>query len=306
MKQFVQLLILVGCGTACFSQAADSKADSLRQAGNLEKAIEAYTNEFRKFPGNQKNTYDLACAYALAFQKDSAYHYLDIALKNDYSLWALADTDLYALTDDLRWAAVENRQLAKFQEKEGTLEQPEYARELLRILVKDQALDYYIKQARKYYMEKGAIPQWYYPIAAYKKQIGETSFNDLQQLIARYGWPKYSTVGKLAADAHLLVINHQEADSVRKKYLPQIKRSCLEQEGSCVEYAKIQDRILVNDNKPQRYGMQFRYNAQRQLEPFPIADPEHVDKRRKAIGLEALKVYLKRKIDYDWKVIQKN
>jgi hypothetical protein len=46
--------------------------------------------------------------------------------------------------------------------------------------------------------------------------------------------------------------------------------------------------------------MQFRYNAARKLEPFPIKDPESVDQRRKAIGLEPLKDYLKRKIDYDW------
>jgi len=127
----------------------------------------------------------------------------------------------------------------------------------------------------------------------------------MQQLLEEYGWPKYSTVGKLAADAPLLVINHHESDSVRIKYLSQIKQSCLEKEGSCMEFAKIQDRILVNNNKPQIYGMQFRYNAKRNLEPFPIIDPEYVDKRRKIIGLESLKYYLKRKINYDWKVIQK-
>ena len=115
-----------------------------------------------------------------------------------------------------------------------------------------------------------------------------------------------AVVGDLAADAPLLVINHHEDDSVRKKYLPQIKQSCLEKEGSCMEYAKIQDRILVSDNKPQIYGMQFRYNAERNLEPFPIKDPEYVDQRRRNIGLESLRDYLKRKINYNWTVIQIN
>ena len=72
-----------------------------------------------------------------------------------------------------------------------------------------------------------------------------------------------------------------------------------------MEYAKINDRILVNTNKLQTYGMQFRYNSKRQLEPFPIKDPEYVDQRRKAIGLEPLQQYLKRKINYDWTVPQK-
>ena len=60
-----------------------------------------------------------------------------------------------------------------------------------------------------------------------------------------------------------------------------------------MEYAKIQDRILVNQNLPQIYGMQFRYNADRNLEPFPILDPAKVDQRRREIGLEPLKDYLK-------------
>ncbi|MBE9489941.1 MAG: hypothetical protein IMY67_06580, partial [Bacteroidetes bacterium] len=67
----------------------------------------------------------------------------------------------------------------------------------------------------------------------------------------------------------------------------------------------IQDRILVNENKPQIYGMQFRYNTERKLEPFPIIDPEYVDQRRKEIGLEPLKDYLKRKINYNWTIDQK-
>ena len=280
MQHLAKLIILILISNFCFSQSPNPKADSLRQAGTLEKAIEAYKNEYHKFPKKQKNTYNLACAYALAFQKDSAYHYLDIALKEDNSLWALADTDLYALIDDPRWTTIENQQLEKFQEKNGILKQPEYTKELLKIILKDQALDYYIKQARKYYMEKGEIPQWYYPLGAYKKQIGQENYSNLQQLIDKYGWPKYSTVGELAADAPLLVINHHEDDTVRKKYLFQIKQSCFEQEGSCMEYAKIQDRVLVNDDKPQIYGMQFRYNAERQLEPFPIKDPEYVDEKQ--------------------------
>ena len=39
--------------------------------------------------------------------------------------------------------------------------------------------------------------------------------------------------------------------------------------------------------------------------PFPIKDPEYVDQRRKAIGLEPLSIYLKRKINYSWTIPQK-
>ena len=52
-----------------------------------------------------------------------------------------------------------------------------------------------------------------------------------------------------------------------------------------MQYAKIQDRIIVNEDKQQIYGMQFRFNAVRVLEPFPIIDPEYVDQRRSDIWI---------------------
>ena len=47
------------------------------------------------------------------------------------------------------------------------------------------------------------------------------------------------------------------------------------------------------------------YTNDRKLEPFPIVDPEFVDQRRFEIGLEPIQDYLKRKIDYDWTIVQK-
>lgn len=306
MKQLLNLIIFSLFVTICFSQSLTSKADSLRDEGNLEAAISVYKQADFKSSNNADNTYNLACAYALTYQIDSAFHYLNIALRDNRTLWALADSDLFSLTDDSRWNEIENIQLKKFQEKNGQLQQLNYAKDLLSIILKDQALDYYIKQARSLYMKNGYIPQWYYPLGSYKQQIGQDNYKTMQGLIKKFGWPKYSTVGKLAADAPLLVINHHESDSVRKQYLPQIKKSCEEGEGSCMEYAKIQDRILVNEDELQLYGMQFRSTENRTLEPFPIKDPEYVDKRRKEIGLEPLKDYLKRKINYDWTIKQKN
>lgn len=305
MRDVIKTAILILVGHLGFSQTPP-QAYKLREEGKLDEAINAYKKVYQKTPHKRDNTYNLACAYALTFQKDSAYHYLQIALKDDSSLWALSDTDLYALIDDARWSLIEKNQIKKFEKENGPLTQPEYTKELLKIIMCDQALDYYIDQAKKVYAKQGYIPQWYYPLAFMKQTIGQDNFSNMKKLIKKYGWPKYSTVGKLAADAPLLVINHHLSDEVRKKYIPIIKQSCLEGEGSCIEYAKIQDRILVNDNKPQIYGMQFRYDSKRALEPFPIIDPEHVDKRRKEIGLEPLKDYLKRKINYNFNILQKD
>lgn len=302
--KLITTILVVSITTLCFGQL--STGDKLRNDGNLTGAINAYTESYKEDAKNKTNTYNLACAYALTYQIDSAYHYLNIALEKDHTLWALSDPDLISMFDDERWKTVIELQLEKYQKENGALKDPEYAIKLLTIIKRDQGLDYYLDQAKKDFMKKGKAPFWYYPLGDMKEKLNQSNFLEMQKLLEEHGWPKYSTVGKLAADAPLLVINHHPSDEVRKQYLDQVKNACLSGEGSCMEYAKIQDRILVNDDLPQIYGMQFRYNKKRKLEPFPIQNPEHVDFRRKKIGLETLNVYLKRKIDYDWNIKQSN
>lgn len=289
-----------------YSFGQSINADQLRNEGNLEGAIVEYEKIYVQEPENRTNTYNLACAYALTYyQMDSAFHYLSIALRDDKSLWPLSDPDLISMITDPRWKDIEAQQMDKYQAEKGPLKEPEYARKLVMLIKKDQALDYYIDLAKKHFMEKGNAPHWYFPLSAMKQEIAKSNFTEMQSLLEEYGWPKYSTVGKLAADAPLVIINHHESEDIRKQYLAQIKGACIIGEGSCMEYAKIQDRILVNTDQLQIYGMQFRYNDKRELEPFPIINPEYVDSRRKEIGLEPLNEYLKRKINYDWKVKQK-
>lgn len=301
MKNLLLLIFFV----FSINSLSQSKGDNFRKEGDLEKAINAYKSEYRKNKLNSTNTYNLACAYALTYQKDSAFHYLSIALKNDTRLWALADNDLLTLTKDKRWKEVEKNQFVRFEAKNGKLKKANYAKQLLRLIMKDQALDYQLDMAKRFYRKNGKIPHWYYPIAELKKEIGSKNFSSVKQLITDHGWPTYTMVGKLAADAPLIIINHLEGEEMRIKYLPQIKEACLQKEGSCMEYAKINDRILVNTNRLQVYGMQFRYNSKNQLEPFPIKDPEYVDQKRITIGLEPIKKYLKRKINYNWAIQQK-
>jgi hypothetical protein len=297
-------LALITFTISAFAQT--SIADSLKREGLLDLAIKEYTNTFKTDPQNQQNTYKLASAFALTYyQNDKAFYYLNIALQSDSSLWALADPDLIGMAEDERWKDIISQQMTKYQLKNGKLSHPKYAEKLLDVIRRDQVLDYQIKLARKYYMENGLFPHWYYPIEKMKREIAENNFQLMEDMISEYGWPKYSMVGDLAADAPLLVINHHESKEVRKKYLTAIEVNCLIGQGSCMEYAKIQDRILVDEGKLQIYGMQFRYTYDRTLEPFPIVDPEYVDQRRLSIGLEPIKDYLKRKIDYDWKIIQK-
>lgn len=300
MKKILYVLFLM-FNTLIFSQ---SKGDNHRNNGSLEKAIMAYKLDLKTKPNDYMLNYNLACTYAIMYQKDSAFIYLDKALKNDNSLWALADNDLFSLSNDSRWNTIENQQIEKFQSKKIKLKKPKYAKELLHLIMKDQALDYQLDLAKKHFMKNGEAPHWYYPLGEMKSKIIKGNFEKMEVLIKENGWPTYTNVGKIAADGPLLVINHHPKEAIRIKYLPKIKEACLKGEGSCMEYAKIQDRILVNTGKPQLFGMQFRYDENRNLVPFPILNPEFVDKRRTKIGLNSLKKYLKRKINYNFNTKQ--
>lgn len=288
----------------CSILNSQNKGDLQRNRGNLQSAINSYKKDLSLKKEDYTLNYNLACIYAIMYKKDSAFHYLKKALKTNNSLWALADNDLFSLTSDIRWKSIENQQIEKFQNHNHKLKNPKYAIELLRLIMKDQALDYQLDMAKRFYVDNNTAPHWYYPIAAMKKEITKNNFNKMEALIKKYGWPTYSKVGKIAADGPLLVINHHAKDSIRIKYISKIKEACLNKDGSCIEYAKIQDRILVNSGKPQLYGMQFKYDSSRNLIPFPIYKPHLVDKRRKKIGLKSLKQYLKKKINYNFNTIQ--
>ena len=55
------------------------------------------------------------------------------------------------------------------------------------------------------------------------------------------------------------------------------------------------DRIQVNENKPQKYGSQIKYNNDtKSFELFPLEDESKVDEWRKEVGLGNLAGYVAR------------
>jgi Family of unknown function (DUF6624) len=59
-------------------------------------------------------------------------------------------------------------------------------------------------------------------------------------------------------------------------------------EADPADVAMLEDRILVLEGKPQQYGTQFDWDDDGVLNPRPIANPEDVDERRRAVGLGPL------------------
>ncbi len=60
-------------------------------------------------------------------------------------------------------------------------------------------------------------------------------------------------------------------------------------------YALFKDRVLLREGKKQVYGSQTSYDHEaREHFVAPLEDPDHVDERRKSMGLGPLVDYVKR------------
>jgi len=126
--------------------------------------------------------------------------------------------------------------------------------------------------------------------------IHENNALRLQAIMTQVGWPTERLVGKRAAKAAWLIAQHAISQA-------EFQRSCLklllaeaarERTVPLWQPAMLEDRIRVFENRPQLYGTQLKPDAHGHMRPHAIEDPEGVDERRRAVGLEPLAEILAR------------
>lgn len=122
-------------------------------------------------------------------------------------------------------------------------------------------------------------------------------------IIEKYGWLGISEVGRLANTAQFTIMQHSSVET-KKKYAPLMKESVLINESQPMQYARLIDRMLINDNKPQIYGSQVTKDETGNSIFFEIEKPELINKRRKEIGLGRIENFAKQR-QIEWNVVQK-
>jgi len=115
----------------------------------------------------------------------------------------------------------------------------------------------------------------------------------LDEAIKQHGWLDKTLVGDDGAQAAFLVVQHSPAAQFQKKCLSLLDLAVSQNEADVVNLAYLTDRVRVFDGKPQVYGTQGQPDSNGVIIPSPIEDEEHVDERRKAIGLESIAEYFK-------------
>lgn len=127
---------------------------------------------------------------------------------------------------------------------------------------------------------------------ARQEAIDRENTAHLQEIIDEYGWPDRFLVGFDGVQAAFLIAQHAD-EGFQQAILPLIKASYQRGDLSGGEYALFEDRVRVNQERPQLFGSQA-YISDGQLILYPIEDHARVDLRRKDLGLEPLADYVKK------------
>ena len=115
----------------------------------------------------------------------------------------------------------------------------------------------------------------------------------LIEILESHGWPAVSEVGEEAAGGAFLLLQHAHHD-VQKRFLPLLREATAAGEAKPTDLPLLEDRIRMQEGRPQRYGSQLTRGPDGKPTLWPIEDEAHVDERRAAIGLEPLTDYLRR------------
>lgn len=135
--------------------------------------------------------------------------------------------------------------------------------------------------------EIGELPsEEYHP---QMRALHESNTAALKEIIKKYGWPGIPLVGTDGARSAWLIAQHAVSDTrFMSDCIELLKIAVAAGEVEGWQLAFLEDRVRTMFGKEQLYGTQFDVDKEGWPIPFPIAEPEAVNERRKALGLNSL------------------
>jgi len=122
-------------------------------------------------------------------------------------------------------------------------------------------------------------------LSAWDKSIDEDNTTWLKGIVEKYGWPTISDIGPDGSQAAWLLVQHADHDPDFQSQCLALMHALPKGEVKPANIAYLEDRVRVAQGKPQLYGTQF-YREGGKFAPQPIEDPDNLEKRRQAMGLE--------------------
>ena len=202
MKKTTTLSISLVLFQMAFAQVDLSKADSLKNKGLLMPALMEYAEIMMQDPSREVS-YQLASTSALLWttqMRDTAFYFLNYSLQKDSTLEVLYDPYFLSLIDDPRWGEVEDAQIRKYEAKNEPVRNEAFARELFRMIIKDQGFMYAGNIERRKYIYNGGYfsTPAIFPVLAMEEKNMKGNEKTLLELLDKYGWPTASEVTEYA------------------------------------------------------------------------------------------------------------
>lgn len=245
--------------------------------------------------------YNAACAWALAGYPDNAFKHLDFLASRlmkdpegymgdshmDYMTYVV-EKDFESLHGDPRW----NRFISRLQKRRKPLEL-----QLDSIYFDDQRGRRLLDETEEKYGATSKEME-----ALWKDIHTQDSVNlvKVKQIIERYGWPSVDSVGRRGNSTVFLVIQHADP-ATQVHYLPIMRQAVKDKKARGDQLALLEDRVALGQGKKQVYGTQVMKIGGGDWYVRPMEDPDHVDERRKSVGLGRLYYYL-RDFNINWDV----
>ncbi|MEU9473118.1 DUF6624 domain-containing protein [Streptomyces avermitilis] len=108
----------------------------------------------------------------------------------------------------------------------------------------------------------------------------------LRRIVSVFGWPGRSLVGEAGCRAAVEIALHVDHDPPFQRTLLRMLQEAVQRgQATPAQWARLLDRCLVREAKPQVYGTQHWYRPDGRLVPHPIDDPVSLTARRAQIGL---------------------
>ena len=122
----------------------------------------------------------------------------------------------------------------------------------------------------------------------------EVDFKNLEvavSIIEQCGMPTTQNVDRVHIE-HLWLVFQHASNTYRKAYFQHFQEAVKRGDLRASSLALMEDRILMDEGKPQIYGAQVAFDQNGVNTLHPIESPEYVDQRRAQVGLGPLKEYL--------------
>ena len=129
----------------------------------------------------------------------------------------------------------------------------------------------------------------------YALKMEETDITNLvsvSRILDTYGWP--SGLSDAANKAIFLVIDHSDL-KIMNKYIGLFRVAVEKGYLSMNNFVTMEDRMLMNSGKPQKYGTQaysLVEEGKTVIYIWPVEDPDKLDSLRKSVGLIPIEDYL--------------